>query len=99
MVYVDRKDYTCHVTDDGSRIPVETEFFAGKCREFVEGHRCVPEGHSWTNGEGKVFTGPMITPWKDSRILQAAQRQYEENAGTITEMETALKILFEGEEE
>ena len=40
-IYIDN-DYKCHVTDDGAMRVVETDFFDGKCAEFVEGYRYVP---------------------------------------------------------
>lgn len=50
-IYID-SDYRCHPTDDGTRRPIETEYFDGKCRVYVEGHRFVPEGESWTREDG-----------------------------------------------
>ncbi len=49
-IYVD-KECKCHMSDDGTRRAVETEFFDGKCAEFVEGYRCVPSS-----------SGEMIAP-------------------------------------
>lgn len=75
-IYID-SDFKCHIDDDGTMRAVEQEFFRDKCRTFVEGHRFVPEGSSWKRVDGMVFAGPMIAPWKDSRLLYAAQEQYE----------------------
>ena len=75
-IYIDN-DYKCHVTDDGSMPAVETDFFNGKCDEFIEGYRYVPAGESWTRSDGVVFAGEMIAPWKDYSELDAAQREYE----------------------
>ena len=75
-IYIDT-DYKCHVTDDGTMTAVETEFFNGKCDEFIEGYRFVPAGESWTRSDGEVFAGEMIAPWEDYAQLDAAQREYE----------------------
>lgn len=75
-IYIDN-DYKCHVTDDGTMTAVETEFFDGKCDEFIEGYRFVPAGESWTREDGEVFEGEMIAPWKDYAELDAVQREYE----------------------
>lgn len=96
-IYID-SDCKCHVTDDGTLTAVSTDFFDGKCDNFVEGYRLIPEGHSWRRSDGVVFHGEMIAPWKDSRILQAYQEQYE---ATAADSETAAKataydILTEG---
>ena len=75
-IYIDT-DYKCHVTDDGSMTAVETEFFDGKCDEFIEGYRFVPSGENWTRGDGEVFGGEMIAPWRPYSELDAVQRAYE----------------------
>ena len=76
-IYID-KDYKCHAADDGTMTAVETDFFDGKCKEFIEGYRYVPSGESWTREDGVEFRGEMIAPWKDSRELDEAQRVYEQ---------------------
>ncbi len=64
-IYVD-KECKCHMSDDGTRRAVETEFFDGKCAEFVEGYRCVPSP-----------SGEMIAPWRDYAQLAQCQAIYE----------------------
>ena len=77
IIYID-SDFKCHVTNDGTYTAVETDFFDGKCDTFIEGHRLKPEGKTFVREDGEVFSGGrMITPWKDSRELAAAQAQYE----------------------
>lgn len=96
-IYIDA-DCKCHVADDGTMTAVSTDFFDGKCDNFVEGYRLIPEGHSWNRPDGVVFHGEMIAPWKDIRILNAYQEQYEAMA---SDSETSAKaaaydILTEG---
>ena len=71
-IYIDN-DYKCHVTDDGTRRAVETDFFDGRCAEYVEGYRFVPDGETWTRADGKTFTGEMIAPWRDYSQLATIQ--------------------------
>ena len=75
-IYID-SDFKCHITDDGTMTPVETEFFNGKCDTFIEGYRFVPMGSTWVRSDGIEFTGEMISPWKDYSELDNAQRGYE----------------------
>lgn len=75
-IYIDY-DFKCHITDDGKMTAIETDFFEGKCDEFVEGYRFVPSGESWTRSDGVVFHGEMISPWKPYTELDNAQREYE----------------------
>lgn len=75
-IYID-SDYKCHLTDDGTMTAVETDAFDGFCDTFIEGSRFVPAGESWTREDGQIFTGEMRSPWVDSSILEAAQREYE----------------------
>lgn len=82
IVYID-SDYKCHISDDGTAASVEDPFFDGKCESFIEGYRFVPAGESWTREDGEVFSGGMITPWKDYDKLEAAQAQYEADLAAL----------------
>lgn len=70
---------------------VETDFFACRCPEFVEGYRFVPDGEVWVRDDGVEFHGEMITPWKDYAELAQAQAAWEHEQ--LAEMQTALSIL------
>lgn len=89
-IYIDA-EFKCHVADDGTMTAVETDFFDGKCDAFIEGYRFVPEGESWTQEDGTVFHGEMITPWKDYAELENTQRAYERQL--LNEYAEALKVL------
>lgn len=91
-VYLD-SDFKCHVADDGTLTQVETSFFDGKCDGFIEGYRFVPAGESWTRSDGVVFSGEMITPWKDFSELDRAQREYEQQL--LAEYEALINELYE----
>lgn len=93
-LYID-SECKCHVTDDGTMTEVETDFFNGKCQAFIEGYRFIPSGRKWTRSDGEVFTGEMISPWKDYDELDAAQRAYEHEQ--MADMENALVILLGGD--
>ena len=86
-IFID-KEFCCHLLDDGTMTEVQTGFFYGKCKTFVEGYRFVPAGEIWTREDGTVFTGEMITPWKPYAELDAAQREYER------ELAEAARILL-----
>ena len=77
IIYLD-KDFRCYVSNDDTKTAVETSFFDGKCNMFIEGYRYVPAGEEWVREDGAVFSGEMITPWKDYHELDAAQRMYEQ---------------------
>lgn len=89
-IYID-SDYKCHVSNDGTMTPIETDFFNGKCDAFIEGYRFVPAGERWTRSDGKVFQGEMIAPWKNYSELDAAQREYEKEQ--LTEYKESLLEL------
>lgn len=95
-IYIDN-DYKCYTTSADGRREFDAEFFDGKCSAFVEGYRYVPAGETWTRADGAVFTGEMISPWKDYSILAAAQAAYEqaqsESAAEIADMQSALNIM------
>lgn len=92
IVFID-SDYKCHVTDDGTMTAVETDFFDGKCDEFIEGYRFVPQGMTWIRSDGEVFHGEMIAPWKESVLLNAFQAQYESLMEELADMKAALEEL------
>lgn len=89
-IYIDA-EFKCHITDDGTMTAVETSFFDGKCAEFIEGYRFVPDGAEWHREDGSVFHGEMIAPWKDYSELDNAQRAYERQI--LNEYAEALKTL------
>lgn len=86
IVYLDSA-FKCHSSDDGTMTAVETDFFNGKCKTFIEGYRFIPSGETWIREDGVVFTGEMLAPWKDHTILEAVQREYEQAQAQIAELE------------
>lgn len=95
-IYID-KDYKCHISDDGTMTAVETDFFDGKCSQYIEGYRYVPAGETWVREDGTAFPGEMITTWKPLQELNAAQRDYERQQladyeQALTEIEAALGV-------
>lgn len=95
-IYIDG-DFKCHTQNDGAMREVETDFFDGKCTEFIEGYRFVPDGETWTREDGEVFTGEMVAPWIDYLILEAAQNAYtraqEEFEEYLIRIEAVLEAI------
>ena len=92
IIYIDN-DYKCHTSQGEGLTAVETDFFDGKCRQYIEGYRFVPSGQSWTREDGQVFEGEMIAPWRDYAILAEFQAIYEEEQAKQADMASALAIL------
>lgn len=96
VIYIDN-DNKCYVTSAEGLRAFETElindFFKGKCAAFVEGHRYIPYGESWSRADGEVFNGESIFPLKSSTILAAYQEQYEAMFAEMEDMKTALETL------
>lgn len=90
MIYID-SDFKCHAENGDGRVAVETDFFDGKCTEFIEGYRFVPAGETWTREDGVEFAGEMVCPWTDYAELDAAQREYERQQ--LADMKAALELL------
>ena len=93
-IYIDN-DYKCHVSDDGTRRAVETDFFDGRCAEYVEGYRFVPDGETWTRADGKTFTGEMIAPWKDYTQLAKIQAAVDRTQAQADEQISVLLDTIE----
>lgn len=75
-LYLD-SDFRCHLTDGGGMRPFETDLLDGKCKEYVEGYRIVPDGETWTAEDGTVLRGFLFCPAVEIGTLEYAQRQYE----------------------
>ena len=98
-IYID-SDYKCYVSAAEGRRAVETDAFNGKCPEWIESYRFVPEGETWMRGDGEVFNGEMVTPWKDlseAYIAQIAylERQNAQYEAALSEIEVALGVNAE----
>lgn len=98
-IYID-SDYKCYTSYADGRRAVETNFFNGKCPEWIESYRFVPAGETWVNLNGEMFRGEMIAPWKDLGEAYAAQAAYvtAQNAqyeATLSEIEVALGVNAE----
>lgn len=95
-IYID-SDYKCYVSAAEGRRAVETDAFNGKCPEWIESFRFVPSDETWTRGDGELFKGEMVTPWKDLSEAYTAQTAYvtAQNAqyeAALTEIEAALGV-------
>ena len=98
-IYID-SDYKCYVSAADGRRVIETGFFDGKCPEWIESYRFVPEGETWMRGDGEVFKGEMVTPWKDLSEAYVAQTAYLERQNAqyeaaLSEIEVALGVNAE----
>lgn len=91
-IYLD-SDFRCHLTDGGGMRMIETDLFDGKCAAYIEGHRFVPDGDTWTRPDGAVFHGLMIAPAESSTALDRAQAQHEADMAASADMMEALNIL------
>lgn len=67
-IYIDFNNH-CHAEDIGGCTPVETDFFDGKCREFIEGY-CYDDSN-----------GIAIYPWHDYAQLNAIQNAVDRTQG------------------
>ena len=95
-IYID-SDYKCYVSAAEGRRAIETNEFDGKCPEWIESFRFVPEGDTWTREDGEEFRGEMAAPWKDLGEAYAAQTVYvtAQNAqyeAALTEIEAARGV-------
>lgn len=95
-IYID-SDYKCYVSSAEGRRAVETDSFDGKCAEWIESYRFVPEGETWAKENGEMFRGEMVSPWKDLGNAYVAQAAYvtAQNAqyeAALTEIEAALGV-------
>lgn len=91
-IYIDY-DYKCYITPEEDRRSVETDAFAGKCKQYIEGCRFIPAGETWVREDGESFTGEIVAPWRDFSILGEFQAIYEEELAKQSDMAAALEVL------
>ena len=72
IIYID-SDYKCHISNNCACKTFDIPFFDDKCMEFIEGYRYIPAGETWTRADGQIFTGEIITPWRDYSQLSEIQ--------------------------
>ena len=89
-VYLD-SNFVCSTAYDPEKIEVETDYFSGKCKEYIEGYRYIPEGYEWTHDNGTLVKGLYVAPWKPYSELDQAQREYER--AQLADMKAALELL------
>lgn len=97
-IYIDG-DYKCYVSEADGRRAVETNYFDGKCTEWIESYRFVPAGETWVREDGEMFTN-MRAPWKDLSNAYVAQMEYVTAQNTqyeaaLSEIEAALGVNAE----
>lgn len=83
-IYID-SDRKCHTSPGDGLTAVETDAFNGKCSQYIEGYRFVPNGETWVREDGEVFEGEMVAPWRDYELLAEFQAIYEEEQAKATE--------------
>ena len=88
-IYID-SDYKCHTSPGEGLTAIETGFFDGKCKQFIEGYRFVPAGETWTREDGHRFAGEMVAPWRDYAILSEFQEVAQEEQDKATEEIAAI---------
>lgn len=74
-IFID-SEYKCHIENDGTMREFEVPAFFGKCEEYIEGFRYIPEGESLVIG-GREFMGEMLAPFVRFSELDMAQYRYE----------------------
>ena len=88
-IYID-SDCKCHTLPGEGLTAVETDAFNGKCRQYIEGYRFVPNGGIWVRDDGEAFEGEMVAPWRDYELLAEFQALYEEEQAKAAEELAAL---------
>ena len=98
-IYIDN-DYKCHTSPADGMTAVETDAFDGKCTRFIEGYRFVPADKSWTREDGEVFHGEMVSPCRDSSILDEFQEVAQEEQDKATaEMAALVEEVYKSDME
>ena len=86
-IYID-SDYKCYVSAADGRRAVETDFFDGKCAEWIESFRYVPKGETWVREDGEALAAlELVNETSDvdvEKIYQYIKPAAEKGAAPIT---------------
>ena len=87
-IYIDN-EFKCHASNDGTMREVETDFFDGRCAEFIEGYK-------YDDSKGYV----TIYPWKPysqlATIQTAVDRTQADADEQIMELLDVIEELITG---
>lgn len=89
-IYIDRNN-RCHLDPAPDRTQIKTDFFEGKCQEFVEGYCFRPDGGKIALPDGTELDSGAIYPWKPYEQLAQYQAIYERSGNP--DYAEALQIL------
>jgi hypothetical protein len=78
-IYLDDQ-YRCSVTNGENKTEIETDFFDGRCEEFIEGYCYIPKNEKWVNKNNIEFMGETIFPIADFNKIDSIQRSNERAA-------------------
>lgn len=82
-IYLDN-EFKCHTTNDGTMREIETDFFDGKCVEYIEGYKYDDRN------------GLAVYAWKPYSQLKAAQSAADRvQAAADEEIATLLDTIEE----
>lgn len=95
-IYIDA-DFKCHTVNDGTMRELDVSFFDNTCPEWIESYRYVPAGETWVREDGVMFSGEMVSPWRELTDAYAAQTAYlsdqtAQYEAALTEIEAALEV-------
>ena len=95
-IYID-SDFKCHTANDGTMRELDVSFFDNTCPEWIESYRYVPAGETWVREDGVMFSGEMVSPWRELTDAYAAQTAYlsdqtAQYEAALTEIEAALEV-------
>ena len=98
-IYLDL-NFLCYLENAQGRTAVQTDVFDGCCDSLIEGYRYIPAGESWTNGDGTVFHGEMLSPAVSYESIRPKQEQYEEDLTNMMPLEDVaalIEIIYEND--
>lgn len=92
IIYLD-SDFVCHVKPKEGYTPYQTDLLDGCCDRFIEAHRLVPYGSTWTRKDGKVFNGLMVSLAVMDYLCLPYQKQYEEDQENMMPLEDVAELV------
>lgn len=91
-IYLDA-DFVCHLEPEIGYVEYTTDLFDLMCDRYIEAHRLVPFGSTWTRKDGKVFNGLMVSLAVMDYLCTPYQKQYEEDQENMMSLDEVAELV------
>lgn len=90
IIYLD-SEYRCFIDPEENLTPIETDIFDDRSPAYIQSSRYIPKGKKWIRSDGEIFTGPMVSLWKNYDIANEANYEIESLKQQLAILKSKIK--------